>query len=425
MNFKWSFKKITILITITLISLNSIFLFSYYKFYLSNKLVDNIVEAKDYNHRKLYYLTRLIDGRNLDETVEILDSYAKKNNGYITLSTLDGEIIYQKKSTGKLFSSATFVYIDGNNYELTYSSSSISSGLSFMKKFVFYEIIIISIILLIIFTINSTKIINPMEIILKDINDYKFGKIPYKRKLPKNMQQIQNTFVDMTMSLEEEKENQNRIIASISHDIKTPLTSVIGYADLLKNKNLSDEKKKSYIDKIYNKALMMKDILEEFDDYQSCNIKDTLKLEEKKIDDILEDINNNYYDDLKEKKINLIINNDAKNKSIKIDYIKIKRIFSNVITNSVKNFNGKPGTIKINVTYDKEMVRFEVADNGGGVDEKNLKKIFKPLYTTDPSRKISGLGLSICKQIISAHDGNIHAKNNSENGLSIIFYIPC
>lgn len=425
MNFKWSFKKITILITITLISLNSIFLFSYYKFYLSNKLVDNIVEAKDYNHRKLYYLTRLIDGRNLDETVEILDSYAKKNNGYITLSTLDGEIIYQKKSTGKLFSSATFVYIDGNNYELTYSSSSISSGLSFMKKFVFYEIIIISIILLIIFTINSTKIINPMEIILKDINDYKFGKIPYKRKLPKNMQQIQNTFVDMTMSLEEEKENQNRIIASISHDIKTPLTSVIGYADLLKNKNLSDEKKKSYIDKIYNKALMMKDILEEFDDYQSCNIKDTLKLEEKKIDDILEDINNNYYDDLKEKKINLIINNDAKNKSIKIDYIKIKRIFSNVITNSVKNFNGKSGTIKINVTYDKEMVRFEVADNGGGVDEKDLKKIFKPLYTTDPSRKISGLGLSICKQIISAHEGNIHAKNNSENGLSIIFYIPC
>ena len=131
------------------------------------------------------------------------------------------------------------------------------------------------------------------------------------------------------------------------------------------------------------------------------------------------------YDDLKEKKINLIINNNAKNKFIKIDYIKIKRIFSNVITNSVKNFNGKPGAIKINVTYDKEKVRFEVADNGGGVDEKNLKKIFKPLYTTDPSRKISGLGLSICKQIISAHDGNIHAKNNSENGLSIIFYIPC
>ncbi len=425
MKFNWSFKKITILITVALISLNSIFLFSYYKFYLSNKLVDNIVEAKEYNHRKLYYLTRLIDGNNLDKTVEILDSYAKKNNGYITLSTMDGEIIYQKKSSGKLFSSTTFVHIDGNNYELTYSSSSIASGLSFMKKFVFYEIIIISVILLIIFTINSTKIINPMEVILKDINDYKFGKIPYKRKLPKNMQQIQNTFVDMTMSLEEEKENQNRIIASISHDIKTPLTSVIGYADLLKNKNLSDEKKKSYIDKIYNKALMMKDILEEFDDYQSCNIKDTLKIEEKKIDDILEDINNNYYDDLKEKKINLIINNNTKNKSIKIDYIKIKRIFSNVITNSVKNFNGKSGTIKINVTSDKEMVRFEVADNGGGVDEKSLKKIFKPLYTTDPSRKISGLGLSICKQIISAHDGNIHAKNNSENGLSIIFYIPC
>lgn len=71
------------------------------------------------------------------------------------------------------------------------------------------------------------------------------------------------------------------------------------------------------------------------------------------------------------------------------------------------------------------MIRFEIADNGGGVKtETDLKRIFEPLYTTDPSRKISGLGLSICKQIISSFDGRIYAKNNEIGGLSIIFLIP-
>ena len=100
------------------------------------------------------------------------------------------------------------------------------------------------------------------------------------------MEKIQNSFVDMVESLEVEKEHQNQIIASISHDIKTPLTSVIGYTDRLKNNELDEEKRKKYIDKIYSKAILMKEILEEFDDYQSCNIKETMKFEKILISDL-------------------------------------------------------------------------------------------------------------------------------------------
>ena len=243
--------------------------------------------------------------------------------------------------------------------------------------------------------------------------------------MPKNMQQIQNAFVDMVDSLELEKENQNQIIASISHDIKTPLTSVIGYADRLKNSNLSDEKKQKYIDKIYNKALTMKGILEEFDDYQSCNIKETLKLEKVTIKSILEYVKKDFEDELLDKNIKLSIKTNCNEKFINVDQVKLKRVFSNVITNSVTHFNGKAGVINIDVTSRANLIRFEIADNGGGIaDEKDLKRIFEPLYTSDPSRKISGLGLSICKQIISSLDGRIYAKNNSIGGLSIIFVLP-
>ena len=239
------------------------------------------------------------------------------------------------------------------------------------------------------------------------------------------MQQIQNSFVDMVDNIEIKKEYQNQIIASISHDIKTPLTSVIGYADRLKNNSLSQEKKIKYIDKIYNKSLLMKEILEEFDDYQSCNIKETMKFENKKIKDICDNIRKDFEEELKDKNIILNVNSNCDNKLVNIDEVKIKRVFSNIITNSVNHFKGNNGIIDINISLIKDKVKIEIKDNAGGsLDENSIKKIFEPLYTTDPSRKISGLGLSICKQIISAHDGMIYAINNDIGGLSIIFKLP-
>ena len=310
------------------------------------------------------------------------------------------------------------VYIENDEYELTYSRISILPGMKFIRNFIVYEIILVSTFVIIAFFISSKKLIDPIETITNDINDYKYGKRPFKRKMPKKMQKIQNTFVDMVDSLEIEKDYQNQIIASISHDIKTPLTSVIGYADRLKNNDLSYDKKINYVNKIYNKALLMKEILEEFDDYQSCNIKETLKLENVSIEKVCESIKRDFEEELKDKKITLKINSSCNNKNVCVDIVKLKRVFSNIITNSVTHFKNKPGVINIDIQYKKGKIRFEVLDNAGGIpNEDDLKKIFEPLYTTDPSRKISGLGLSICKQIISIHDVMIYAKNNILNFL--------
>lgn len=94
-------------------------------------------------------------------------------------------------------------------------------------------------------------------------------------------------------------------------------------------------------------------------------------------------------------------------------------MFSNIITNSIRQLNKEKKIIKINIIKKESFIIFEIADNGYGV--KDVKKIFEPLYTTDPSRKISGLGLSICEEIITSHEGNIKAINNEMGGLSIIF----
>ncbi len=423
---KVSSKTFMLISLIVFLFVNSFLLFSYYKFYLSDKMLSDLVHAKKQNHESLYVIASSIDGKTIEEAKELVNLYVKNNGGYITLKDSFGNVIYSnKKDTSKFFSSTTIVNIDNMNFELTYSKLSINRGNSLITNFILYEIILVSSLVIIVFLISSRRIIDPIDTITKDISDYRFGKRPFKRKMPTKMQKIQNTFVEMVDSLELEKENQNRIIASISHDIKTPLTSVIGYASLLKNNNLSDEKKTNYIDKIYNKALMMKGILEEFDDYQSCNIKETLKLKDITIEELFKIIKDDYSDELERKKITLNINSKCDNRSIRIDLVKIKRVFGNIIANSVTHFKGKQGVININAVFKDKMIKIEVGDNGGGIsNEKDLKRIFEPLYTTDASRKIPGLGLSICKEIIGAHDGRIYAKNNDIGGLSIIFLIP-
>lgn len=423
---RWSSKTVTLLIVIILLAVNSGFLFSYYNFYLSDKITSDMVSAKDKNHESISIITKSIEGKSFDDALDLIKLYIDNNGGYIILKDINGKTIYtNNKDISKLFSSTATINIAGSDYELTYSNVLVTPGNNLVRNFVLYEIIIVSCVIIMLFFISSKQLINPIDTITKDINAYKFGKRPFKRKMPKNMQQIQNAFVDMVDSLELEKENQNRIIASISHDIKTPLTSVIGYADRLKNSNLSEDKKQKYVDKIYNKALTMKSILEEFDDYQSCNIKETLKLEKVTIKSILEYVKKDFEDDLLDKKIKLSIKTNCNEKSVNVDLVKLKRVFSNVITNSVTHFKGNEGIINVNITSQANLIRFEIADNGGGIaDEKDLKRIFEPLYTSDPSRKISGLGLSICKQIISSLDGRIYAKNNSIGGLSIVFVLP-
>lgn len=423
---KWSNKTLTLFISIILLAVNSGLLFSYYNFYLSDKMASDLASAREKNHNSIYIITKSIEGKTKREAIDLIKLYVKNNGGYITIKDTLGNIVYtNNKDLSKIFSTTTMINIDNEIYELTFSKVYKTPGIKIFRNFMIYEIIIVSGVIIFLFFISSKQLIDPIETITKDINDYKFGKRPFKRKMPKKMQQIQNAFVDMVDSLELEKENQNQIIASISHDIKTPLTSVIGYSDRLKNKDLTDEKKEKYINKIYDKALNMKAILEEFDDYQSCNIKDTLKLEKISINDVLQCVKNDFEDELNDKNIKLEISSTCNQREITVDLVKLKRVFSNIITNSATHFNGRKGLIKIDVVQRGNMIRFELSDNGGGVKtDTDLKRIFEPFYTTDPSRKISGLGLSICKQIISSFDGRIYAKNNKIGGLSIIFVIP-
>ena len=136
---------------------------------------------------------------------------------------------------------------------------------------------------------------------------------------------------------------------------------------------------------------------------------------------LLDELKLDYYDELKDKNIKFTIKSNCDKNSLLVDKTKIKRVFSNIISNSIKHSKSDKPEITIYATKKGNEILFTISDNGGGVIDSDLNKIFEPLYTTDPARKIPGLGLSICKQIVELHGGVIEAKNNINKGLSISF----
>lgn len=295
-----------------------------------------------------------------------------------------------------------------------------------LVKFVFMEFLIgisaLSVLVLIIYTI----LLRPYKVIYTAIEEYdKTGKF-------KDVQirgyagQVYRRFTSVTENLTHRQNNERRIIASISHDIKTPLTSIMGYTERLKNDSISPEKKEKYLDTVYMKSHEIQQLIDEFDEYLSYNMIKELKTEAVSAGDIVNILRQDYADELENAGIVFEITNlcpEAMN--VSADVQKLRRVFSNILTNSIKHFDKEKKIIRIELHCDKKKLFIDISDNGEGVEDDKYEVIFEPLYTSDKGRKVAGLGLANCREIIAAHDGRIYAEKSGLGGLKICIEFNC
>lgn len=285
-----------------------------------------------------------------------------------------------------------------------------------LVTFLFIELMIgLSAIAILIFAIY-TRMLHPYKKLYRAIEEYdRTGKMK-ETNIKGYAGKVYGRFLSMTKNLEQQQNNQRRIIASISHDIKTPLTSIMGYTERLKKDSVPMEKKKQYIDTVYGKSVEIQQLVNEFDEYLNLNLTNQIHFETVTTEALAASILNDYYDDLERAGVTLVVENKAKNTCIQIDQLKFKRVCGNLFGNSIKHFSRKEHIIKVVITSEKKKVFIEFHDNGKGVEEEMLEVIFEPLYTSDKGRKVAGLGLSICREIIDRHGGRIYAEKSEELG---------
>ncbi len=419
--------KLPLLVFIAFL-INILLLLGYYNFSLSK-------EISQYNSRMLEKLQdetdqilREIDNRrdfqqvlqNISQTKKLIVQVIDES-GLTVFHAGNDEGVNVELNTSGLFHHDDEIYL----LKVTQPSSleNISSYHLVWNLFVL-EMFIICFILLLIGVRIYFYYVNPIVALQKSMKGYKEGIHPQYITRKDEIGMLQNRFVELTEAIEKEKQKQQLIIASISHDIKTPLTSVMGYAERLKKDALPAERYRQYVNIIYNKSVSINNLIQEFDEYLNLHMQSGLRQQRVSVEKFCSILKSDYEEELTERGVAFSVSSDCSDEILFIDISKLRRVFGNIISNSLKHFNKEEASVAVFCSRQGGMVLFSVEDNGTGIPKEDMQKIFDPFYTSDKSRSVAGLGLSICKEIVEACGGKIWAENNESGGASVKISLP-
>lgn len=216
----------------------------------------------------------------------------------------------------------------------------------------------------------------------------------------------------------ENEEKKDELIVYLAHDIKTPLTSMIGYLSILDEiDDMPKKKQKNYISIALDKSYRLEDLINELFDVARFNSeKIVLEKEKLNLNLMLEQIIDDFYPTLREVNKSIKLNYDEPI-SINGDSDKLSRVFNNLIKNAI-SYSKEESEIVINLKKDNNNAIVEVINKGKQISKEKLSKIFEKFYRLDSARTSrtggSGLGLAIAKDIIELHNGTIIAESNEE-----------
>ncbi len=235
--------------------------------------------------------------------------------------------------------------------------------------------------------------------------------------------------VAQTVSQRYEK-NRRELIANISHDLKTPITSIRGYVQgIMEGVASTPEKESKYIQIIYSNAVQLDRLINELFLFSKLDLKQLeFEFEAINIEDYLHDCVEDKGYDIENKGIKLKFTTMYSSQALVLaDRQRLQRVINNILVNveQHQDLSKKQALLEIILSENNDEAIIEIRDNGKGICTENLPFIFDRLYRGDPSRnrqsRGSGLGLSIAKQIIEAHGGRIWAESEINIGTSIFF----
>lgn len=272
---------------------------------------------------------------------------------------------------------------------------------------------------------------------MKAIAQGNFDEVLTIEETKGEMAQLYRSYEDMRLKLKENSEDtihneqQNKeLISNITHDLKTPITSIKGYVEgIIDGVADTEEKKERYIRTIYTKTLEMDRLINELTYYSGIDTN-RIPYTFHRLD-----VSAFFNDCIEE------VGLDLGNKNIEINYSnllepgtriiadpeQLKKVINNIIGNSVKYMDKPHGIIDIRLLDAVDSITVEIEDNGKGIEQKNLGNIFERFYRTDASRNSaqggSGIGLSIVKKIIEDHGGYVWATSKEGEGTCMHFVI--
>ena len=374
--------------------------------------------------------------KNLNVILESDNAPAKKNY-------TEKEIIYMRGyyNNGLFIEKYQYINNDGIKRTAIIKSRELYTN-SFFKKmniltkidFLVFGIAYIILVVIFVFVLRS-KFYEPLEKLNKAMELLTEGKRkkPVDYSGPREFVDICDRFNIMVSKLED-SENQRkklmndkeRMMADISHDLKTPITSIQGYAKALSDGIIVDEDKDKYIKIIYEKSKKLTELINIFHEYSKLEHPDfNLIFEKVDLSEYLRAYIALKYEDIVESGFNIEVDIPEEEMEIKIDKVQLQRVFDNILGNSIKH-NEKGTNIYVSLKEKNDIYEIIIADDGKGISKDIANNIFEAFTVGDESRNSkqgSGLGLAIAKTIVDLHEGTIELEPESLKKFSTQFKI--
>lgn len=288
-------------------------------------------------------------------------------------------------------------------------------------------IIVIMLFALIIFGALSLSIIKPINRIIGAVKEYSSGNLGYVVAVNTNDEigLLADALNDMSDSLKKTQEYQKQLLANVSHDFRSPLTSIKGYIEAILDGTIPDEMQEKYLNTVLRESKRLSSLTEEILELNRIDSgRFMLDIKPIEINGIIRDTARSFEGRCSKRNITIQLIFADENNYVLADSVKIQQVCYNLIDNAIK-FSGNNSEIVVETTKNKDKLMVAVKDAGCGIASDELKKIWERFYKSDISRGrdkgSSGLGLSIVKEIIQQHKENINVVSTLDVGTTFIF----
>lgn len=377
--------------------------------------IENILSNhKNYNKKSKIYLTDL-DGKVIYKTSgageEKLDIYAILDNSNSSVSNGEERTLIYPVKLG-----------ENRNY-LIYSEVPTAQIVNekYTRENSFFALILSVLLFISVFIVVTNRKIKYLDDIAKGVKIVAGGDLSYRIE-EKGKDEITGLAVNInTMAEEIERRIQNErsaeqtkgeLITNVSHDLRTPLTSVMGYIGLIKDGKYENEvMMKEYLNIAFTKSNQLKELIEDLFEYTKLN-NNGIIIEKEKVNlvDFLSQIIEEYIPIFDKNSLSVIKKFVDDKTEVNIDTGKMVRVFENLFSNAIK-YSFKPGEVVVSSYENNGYANIVIRNRGEAITKEKMDKLFDRFYRVDEARnsnvKGSGLGLAISKNIIELHEGKI------------------
>ncbi|MCD3216607.1 cell wall metabolism sensor histidine kinase WalK [Clostridium botulinum C] len=278
----------------------------------------------------------------------------------------------------------------------------------------------------IIYCFSQRIIIKPLEQINSAADKISKGEV-HKRVQVQSGDEIgalANSFNSMAKSLEEVEENRRVFISNVSHELRSPITSIKGFIGGILDGVIPKEKENYYLSVAYEEIQRLTRLINDLLDLSSIEAgKFVLNVKEEDINEIIRLSIIKFETVIKSKKINVEVWLDEERLSVLVDRDKIIQVITNLIDNAIK-YGKEEGNIEIRTKVKGQKVFVSVYNDGPNISEEDGKYIWDRFYKGDKSRTLkvsTGLGLSIVRRIVTQHGGDVWFENREDKGVKFTF----